>query len=169
MARRYRKLLDVREGGVYAALKANDFSATERAAIASGLTTRRSASGPWQFLSFTDDSPAAAVFFTFGDVPVQDADSIFAHVPAVTGLAEVWLEGGPQLGVLLRRLGATACDTVRTSNGRTAERWALRRGSIVVVPRRVGTRTRLLGVVLETVGTSSKRIQPLHEFWVQYR
>jgi hypothetical protein len=169
MARRYRRQLDAGEGGVYVALKINDFTATERVAGESGLATRRSASGPWQFLSFTDDSPAAVVFFTFGEAPAQDPDSIFGHVPPVTGLAEVWIEGGPQLGVLLRRLGANGCGTVSAGDGRSAERWALRRGSIVVVPPRAGRPPRLLGVVLETGGISSMRIQPLQQFWVQYR
>jgi serine-type D-Ala-D-Ala carboxypeptidase/endopeptidase len=168
MAERYQKLLEAGEGGVYVALKAKDISEIERHAANVGLGMRRSGSGPWQFLAFVDSSTAEALFFSSGDAPVADADSIFAHEPAVTQLAEVWLEGGPKLNDLLRRLGAGHCGTVVAPDGRTGDRWALSRGRLVIVPPRGNTRPRVLGAVLETPGADTRRIQPHPNFWIEY-
>ena len=101
LAERYADLLRAGEGGVYASLAASGITAPERAAEAVRLLTRRSSSGPWQFLGFPSDSPAAAVFFVTGGIPGQDPESLVSHEPDVEGLAEAWVTGGPELGALL--------------------------------------------------------------------
>jgi hypothetical protein len=168
MARRYARLIESGDGGVYLALKARDLAVVERAAEAQQLRTRKSSSGPWQFLGFPDDA-AAAIFFSAGDVTVVDADSIFAHEPRVARLAEVWLEGGPELSAFLRNIGAAACGSATAPDGRRGERFALGRGSVVVASSRAGVRPRVLGAVLETPAPVARTIRPVPQFWIQYR
>ncbi|HET9440900.1 MAG TPA: VOC family protein [Longimicrobiales bacterium] len=168
MALDYAGLLRRGEGGVYVALKVEDAEAAQRLSHSAGLATRRSASGPWRFLSFPASSPAAAVFFTSGDAPLQDADSTFGHDPEVRAMTEAWIEGGAQLGVLLRSLGAAACGNYRAPDGRIGQRWMLARGSIVIVPSRGNGRPRVLGVVLRSPA-QRKLARPLPEFWLQYQ
>ena len=168
MARRYARLIEKGDGGVYLALKARDMGVVERAAAAHKLGTRKSSSGPWQFLSFTDGA-AAAIFFSAGNATVVDADSIFAHEPRVTALAEVWLEGGPELGAFLRDIGAVACGHVTGPDDRRGERFALGRGSVVVASNRAGVRPRVLGAVLETPARVTRTVRPVPQFWIQYR
>lgn len=167
MARDYAVLLRAGDGGVYVALRVRNLSDVTRAAAVPALQTS-AASGTWQFVSFPPSSPAAAVFFSSGSVSVQDPDSIFAHQPPVTALAEAWLEGGAALPVLLRELGAEPCGRVTYPDGRSGERWMLSRGSVIILPVRAGVRPRLLGVVLESAVAASTR-QILPEFWVRYR
>ena len=169
MARDYADLLEAGEGGVYVALRARNVATVQREAASLGLDTRRSSSGVWPFLSFGRSSPAAAVFFTSGDVVVTDADSIFQHVPRVTALAEVWLEGGPELGQLLRRLGARVCDTITAVDGRIAQRYGLSSGTVVLLPVVGNARPRVLGAVLETPTGRRDKVQPHGQFWIQYR
>jgi hypothetical protein len=185
MARDYADLLAAGEGGVYVALKLGsadrssrrtdllDLASTvmdaERNAVAAGLKPHRSSSGSWQFLGFPNASPAGAVFFSFGDFTVQDADSIFGHTPPVSGLAEVWLEGGAALGDYLRALGAAPCDSVRTSDGRVGRRYILRRGAVVLVPPRNAARPRVLGAVLSSTAPRADVLRPIPEFWLRYR
>jgi hypothetical protein len=113
-------------------LKVNTIDEAERHATHGKLSTRRSSSGPWQFLGF-NDTTAAAVFFTSGGSPIQDADSIFQHQPLSVSLAEVWLEGGAELTQLLLSLGARVCGDARAPDGRTGQRLALSKGSVVLV------------------------------------
>lgn len=168
MARRYMRIIAAGDGGAYVALKTASLDEVQRAAAAGGLGTRRSSSGPWQFLGFADTSSAAAVFFTSGGAPVLDADSIFTHSPRVTELAEVWVEGGTQLTDVLRAAGAVSCGSVRGPAGRTGERWRLARGSVVVVPARGRARPRVLGAVLRTSDTRSDTVRPVPQFWIRY-
>jgi hypothetical protein len=168
MARRYARLIESGDGGVYLALKARDLGVVEQAAAKQKLRTRKSSSGPWQFLGFTGDA-AAAIFFSAGNTTVADADSIFAHEPRVTSLVEVWLEGGPELGVFLRDIGAVACGSATAPDGRRGERYALGRGSVVVASSRAGMRPRVLGAVLETPARAARTIRPVPQFWIQYR
>jgi hypothetical protein len=170
MARDYAMLLESGEGGVYAAMGVPALPAAERAAAALRLETLRSSSGPWRFVSFPPASPAAAIFFSTGGAAVRDADSVFAHAPAVDGIAEVWIEGGPALGELLSSLGATQCGRARGPDGRRGRRWALGRGTLVVVPARSGARPRVLGAVLRSRARGrSKVVYPHEAFWLQYR
>lgn len=169
MARRYAAIMAAGDVGAYVALSVADLAPVERHTAAAGLVTRRSSSGPWQFLSFADASPAVAVFFTAGNAPVADADSIFRHRPRVTALAEVWVEGGAELGALLQRLGSVPCGEVRGPDGRAGQRWALSRGTIVIVPHPGNARPRVLGAVLEAPGDESRTVRPLPGFWIQYR
>lgn len=168
MARDYADLLAAGEGGVYVALRVPDIAAAQREAEGLRLETRRSASGPWRFLSFPPTSPAAAVFFSAGAGAVQDPDSLLSHDPDVAGLAEAWVEGGPALGELLTRLGATRCGAARSPDGRTGERWALSRGTLVVVPARGPARPRVLGVVLRSRAPREIVRYPYGGFWVRY-
>jgi hypothetical protein len=167
MAEGYARLAKEGDGGVYFALHVADLLPASRAATAIGLQTRRSSSGPWQFLSFGSSSPAAAVFFGSGDSPVHDPDSLLSHAPAANGLQEVWIEGGPQLVDLLQRLGASRCGVVR-SRGQTGVQLALRGGFVVVVSPRPDSRPRVLGVVLQGAPPRNGPTRPLPTFWIDY-
>lgn len=168
MAREYAGLLAAGEGGVYAAFTVSDITGPERAARSLRLDAKRSGSGGWRFLSFPPSSPAAAVFFGAGSFVVQDPDSLVAHEPDVAGLAEVWLEAGPQLGALLERLGARRCGDARAADGVRGERWALSRGSVVIVPARAPARPRVLGVVLRRRAPGDSTVRPHEAFWIRY-
>jgi catechol 2,3-dioxygenase-like lactoylglutathione lyase family enzyme len=168
MAQDYADLAAAGEGGVYVALRVADVAAAGRVAAALRLDTRRSTSGPWQFVSFAPSSPAAAVFFSAGTA-VQDADSLVSHEPDVLGLDEAWVEGGPGLVALLERLGATRCGAARSSNGLAGERLALRKGSVVVVPMLAASRPRVLGVVLKLRTAGDRTGWPHPAFRVHYR
>lgn len=167
MARDYADLAAAGEGGVYVALNISDIEPGKAAAATLNLQVRESSSGPWQFLSFPTSSPAAAVFFSAGSAFVQDADSLLDHVPAVEGLSEAWLEGGTELVMLLESIGATRCGSVRGPDGRTGEKLALSRGSIVVVPT-TSSRPRVLGAVLELLQPGRSTVQPHPSFWIRY-
>jgi hypothetical protein len=168
MAQDYADLSAAGEGGVYVALGSGDIAVADSAARVAGLETRHSTSGAWRFLSFPPNSPAAAVFFASGVGAVRDPDSLVAHVPAVDGLAEAWLEGGAALAELLARLGATRCGDARAPDGRTGQRWALRSGSVVIVPPRGALRPRVLGVVLRSGALRDLVTFPYGGFWVRY-
>jgi hypothetical protein len=168
MARRYSDVIALGDGGIYVALKAADIEVVDRHARSLGISTRRSSSGPWQFLGF-NDTTAAAVFFTSGGGAVQDADSIFRHEPRVTTLSEVWIEGGAALERLLVQAGAIDCGNAIGPDERTGRRFGLQNGSIVVAPARAGTRPRVLGVVLDTPDVGTRMIRPVPQFWIQYR
>lgn len=169
MSRDYAELAASGEGGVYVALKVHSVMEPEDAAAALRLESRASSSGPWRFLSFASASPAAAVFFSAGSAVAQDPDSLVSHEPDVAGLAEAWVEGGRELSELLKQLGARRCGSARSPDGRTGERLALGRGSIVVVQSSGPARPRVLGVVLRLRGQGGGTVWPHPAFWVQYR
>lgn len=169
MSRDYAELAASGEGGVYVALTVDSIGSPEDAASALRLESQGSSSGPWRFLSFPPASPAAAVFFSAGSAEVQDSDSLVSHEPDVAGLAEAWVEGGGELAGLLEKLGARRCGSARSPDGRTGERLALGRGSIVVVPSPSPTRPRVLGVVLGLRSQGGGTVWPHPAFWVQYR
>lgn len=168
MARRYAALLDAGAGAVYVSLTVPDIAPAREAAANLRLSILESSSGPWRFVSFPAESPAAAVFFSSGTGTVQDPDSLVSHVPAVTGLAEVWLEGGRALGDLLERMGAKHCGSVLL-DGRTGERFALGRGSLVITEPRGTPAPRVLGAVLQLAAPGAGTVFPHPEFRVQYR
>lgn len=169
MSRDYAELAASGEGGVYVALKVRSVTEPEDAAAALRLESRASSYGPWRFLSFPSASPAAAVFFSAGSTVVQDPDSLVSHEPDVAGLAEAWVEGGDGLSELLEQLGARRCASARSPDGRTGERLALGRGSIVVVQSSGPARPRVLGVVLRLRSQGGGTVWPHPTFWVQYR
>ena len=166
MAERYAELLAAGEGGVYVAFNLPNIQGAQRVADTLGLQPQRSSSGPWRFLGFAGSSPAAAVFFSAGGAPAIDADSLVTHRPPVSGLAEAWLEGGPELKVLLLKLGARRCGPA-TFAGLSGERFALHRGAVVIVPQRRGVRPRVLGVVVRSESAAGV-IHPHASFWVRY-
>lgn len=167
LAGRYADLLAAGEGGVYVALSTGDVEGARHHAASLGLETHRSASGPWKFVGFPDSSPAAAVFFSSGGAPANDADSLVSHRSGARGLAEAWLEGGPELTTLLEKLGARRCGPASLA-GVSGERLALSRGAVVVVPRRPGVRPPVLGVVVDSEGADGV-IRPHARFWLRYR
>ncbi len=167
MARRYTDLMAAGDGGVYVALRVDGIDVPAQLADSLRLLPHRSASGPWRFLGFDAASPAAAVFFSAGYLPVQDPDSLLSHRRAVTGLAEVWLEGGTGLRDLLVQLGARGCGNTEFA-GRSGERFALSNGSVVIVPPRRDARPRVLGAVLWSDG-NHEMIRPHPQFWISYR
>jgi hypothetical protein len=168
MARDYADLIASDEGGVYLALSAPSMKLVENAALASQIATRRSSSGGWQFLSFPPASPAAAIFFGFGNMTVQDPDSALRHRPDVVGLREVWMEGDATFTALLKRLGAIQCGQSHGPGGVTGERWTLARGEIVVLPARNGARPRVRGVSLDSRVLRDSVVYPLSGFWIRY-
>lgn len=167
MAQRYVDLIAAREGGVYVALTIDDLASAERAAAAAGLRTRRSSSGPWQFLGFEDAAPAP-LFFSTGGSPANDPESLVSHVPDVRGLAEAWVTAGPELKDLLTRLGARSCGPANSPDGDRGERLALGRGWLVIVPPRPGA-PRMRGVVLQSETAGERVIRPHPAFWIAYR
>ena len=172
MAEDYAALLRAGEGGVYVALEVPDLTTADVAANKLRLKMRRSSSGPWRFLSFPPGSQAAAVFFSSGGIKVNDPDSLVSHRPGLVGLAEAWLEGGRELGLLLQRLGAKKCGTARSPTGAIGERWGLSHGTLVIVPPRPATRHRVLGVALRrtaVAGTRNAIVYPHRDFWLHYR
>jgi hypothetical protein len=169
IARDYAKLMRAGDGGVYVALQVKDLNTVARHASTMGARVQRPSSGPWSFVSFTDTSSLAAVFFGNGGGGVLDPDSIFQHRPPVEALEEAWVEGGPALAELLRRLGAAECGTATGPGGISGQRFALRRGSIVVMATRSNARPRVLGVVLDTPSRPATTVRPIPEFWIHYR
>lgn len=169
MAADYAELLRAGEGGVYVALTVSSLAVPRQAAGALALPARTSSSGAWSFLSFPSPSPAAAVFFSTGRAAVQDADSVLAHVPPVRSLLEAWVEGGAELEALLARTGARSCGTAVGPAGRTGTRWALARGSLVVLSPSPGVRPRVRGAVLSADAAPDDTILVHPDFWLQYR
>lgn len=170
MARGYADMLAAGEGGVYLALKAQSIPPVRHAAAAAGLKLRERPYGAWTFLSFPAPSPASAVWLSTGEAGVVDPEAIVSHRPDVSGLEEVWVEGGPELGRLLAGLGGRACGEAPRSDGAPGTRWALARGSVVVVPLREDRAPRLLGAVLKLRGNApAAKIYPHPAFWVRYR
>lgn len=166
MAERYAGLLATGEGGVYVAFNLPNIEGAHRVAATLGLRPQRSSSGPWRFLGFAGNSPAAAVFFSAGGRPANDPDSLVTHTPKVSGLVEAWLEGGPELNVLLQRLGASRCGPA-TFAGLSGERLGLNRGTVVVVPQRRDVGPRVLGVVVRSESAAGV-IHPHARFWLRY-
>jgi hypothetical protein len=169
MARGYSDLMRAGDGGAYVALQVPELRVVARHASEIRRGFRTSSSGPWSFLSFADTSSLAAIFFTTGGGGVIDADSIFRHRPAVDRLGEAWVEGSHELRELLRRLGAADCGVAKGPDGISGERFALRRGSIVVVQKSGNTRPRVLGVVLDAPSAPQSTIRPIPQFWIHYR
>ena len=167
MARDYSRLLAAGEGGVYAALWVMDLERVRANAATLGqpLLTRL---GAWQFLSLPDVADTHAIFFGAGGSPANDPDSVLAHPNGATSLAAAWVEGGPALRQLLDLLGSRECGSVSLPNGRVGTRFALAKGSLVLV---TGTETRrVLGVEIEGRDQERGRLaQPLEGFWVLFR
>ena len=168
MAKRYAALIESGEDAVYVALKVPDIASPQREVARLGLEAHQSASGSWRFLGFPSSSPAAAVFFSDGDAAIKDPPALVSHHPDVAGLAEAWIEGGSALGELLAGLGATRCGAARSFDGEVGVRWALSRGTIVIVPGRPPARPRLLGVVLQRRAAGETPVYRYREFWVRY-
>jgi hypothetical protein len=167
-ARRYTTLTADGGGGVYVALDAMSTGEPDSVAATLRLEPQRSTSGPWQFVSFPDSSPAAAVFFAVGVPMVLDPDSLVSHDPEVSGLAEAWLEGGSELIALLEGLGAKRCGAVSSPDGQMGERLGLRRGQVVIVPAQPNARPRVLGVVLSLRLPGEAVVWPQRRFWIRY-
>jgi hypothetical protein len=72
-------------------------------------------------------------------------------------------------GDLLASLKASRCGPARSPDGQVGERWALSRGTIVVVPAGRSARPRVLGVVLQSRTPPNTTLQPLGNFWVRYQ
>ena len=169
MARGYAEMLAAGEGGVYLALRTDRPEAVRRAAAHAGLALRDRPYGAGRFLSFPS-SPAAALFLTSGFAPVIDGAAVVAHDRDVTGLNEVWIEGGPALERLLEALGARACGSAPRSDGVPGRRWALSHGTIVVVEPAPGRRPRVIGAALGLAGPGAPaKIYPHPTFWVRFQ
>lgn len=163
MAHDYAALLAAGEGGVYAALWTTDMDRVRVAAARFG-SPRLTQAGAWQFLSLPEVGDAQAVFFGAGGLPANDVDSVVMHPNGARRLAAVWLEGGPTLDRLLTTLGARPCGTTKVPDGRSGRRWALLRGSLVVVR---GATHRVLGVELDRARTAKSELhEPLPGFWI---
>jgi Glyoxalase-like domain len=174
MARDYADLLATGEKGVYAALWTDEMDTVRARARSLALPMRSTRLGAWEFLSFPGLPDAAAIFFGSGGMPAVDPDSVLAHPNGVVGLDAAWVEAGPRLERLLRKLGSVPCGTVAIPDGRTGVRWALAAGSLVLVPPEHGTAVpRVLGVELRRSGSHDgspgSLIEPLQGFWLVFR
>lgn len=165
MARDYATLLSRGEGGVYAALWTSDMGRVHAAAARLGAP-RLTQAGAWQFLSLPDVFDTHTVFLGAGGLAANDPDSVLAHPNGAMGLRATWVEGGPDLDSLLTALGSHPCGVVKLPNGRVGTRWALLKGTLVVVR---GTTRRVLGVELERTGKRPEQLEPLPGFWIVLR
>lgn len=168
MASDYSELLREGEGAVYVALDVEAVGPIVRASEALDLESVHDQVGPWSFVRFPSNSPAATVFFMDGLAPVEDPEALVTHDPPVLGLTEVWTEGGEPLERLIDRLGGTDCGAAIGPAGEAGRRWALGGGTLVVVPSTKG-RPRVLGAVLDG-GADRREVVNVHPtFWLQYR
>ena len=145
MARDYAHLMQNGEGGVYAALWTTDMERVRTAAARLGVP-RLTRLGVWQFLSLPGVFDTHAIFVGAGGLAANDPDSVLQHPNGAVSLASAWLEGGPALGRFLRSLGSQPCGAVALPDGRQGTRWALARGTVVVVP---GSRRGVVGVEID--------------------
>jgi hypothetical protein len=106
------------------------------------------------------------VFFGQGDLAVNDPQAVLDHENGASGLASAWIEAGPALEQLLQALGSRPCGTVALPDGPSGERWALARGSLVLLK---GRKTRrVLGVELQRRTPGNRQLwEPLAGFRVQ--
>ena len=156
IARGYASRLAEGDGGAYAALRVADVGDVEQAANRFGLGAAKTELGPWTFIAFPHDTDASALFFLSGGGTVTDADSLFRHPNGTTRFRSAAIEAGPAVDTLLSRLGSHACNRVRLPDARIGERWALARGTLVLVRPRPARSSgsapslpRLLAVELE--------------------
>lgn len=167
MARDYATLLAAGEGGVYAALWTHDAARVRRSMSRLG-EPRVTPAGPVQFMSLPGVRDTHAVFFGTGDLTVTDPDEVLAHDNGASGLTAAWIEAGPAMRELLEALGSRTCGEVKLPNGLVGQRWALARGSLVIVEGR-DTR-RVLGVELRRASPGPEQLwEPLSGFWVRLR
>ena len=174
MARGYADLLATGEKGVYVALWTDGLDSVKASASRMELPVRATTLGAWQFLSFPGVDDAGAIFFGAGGLPPNDPDSILAHPNGAVSLTGAWIEAGSVVEELLGRLGSRTCGTLTLPDGRTGRRWALGRGSLVIVRPRPGAATpRVLGVELQRapgrLGPPASLREPLPGFWVFFR
>jgi hypothetical protein len=172
MAGDYASLLAAGEGGVYAALWTDDPDRVRSEATALGHVPRTTRSGLLQFIGFPEVADAAAVWVGAGSLAVKDSESVLAHENRADGLAAAWIEGGPDMERLLRSLGSRPCGPAALAGGLTGERWALARGSLVLVPPRTAATRRLLAVELRRaadVATPGWTAEPLPGFRIVVR
>ncbi|HTS87246.1 MAG TPA: VOC family protein [Gemmatimonadales bacterium] len=170
MARDYAGLLQAGEGGAYVALKTAALHAVAARARQAGLTSVRSQSGAFRFLSFAPGSDAGALFFGYGWELPPEPDSIVAHPNQVIRLAEVWVEGGPRLRAMLQALLGASCGQAHGPDGVVGERWRLGAGSVVVVSKAATNPVpRPLGAVLTSAarGARERLIRPVPNFWLR--
>lgn len=166
MARDYARLLDDGEGGAHAALWTDDIERARSAAARLGAP-RLTRAGAWRFLSLPGVFDTHAVFVGGGGVAASDPDSVLQHPNGAVSLASAWLEGGPALGRWLRSLGSRPCGAVTLPDGRQGTRWALARGTLVVVP---GARHRVVGVeIARGAALEARLLEPMPGFWLLLR
>jgi hypothetical protein len=135
MALGYEALLARGAGGAYVALRSDDLEGVAAEARRLGLSTRRSSSGPWQFLGFPAPSDASAVFFVAGGTPAIDPAPVTAHRNGALALTAAWVEGGPLLDSLLSAIGARPGGAIQGPDATSGTRWHLASGEVIVVPR----------------------------------
>ncbi len=172
MARGYAALLAAGEGGVYAALWTANMARVRATATRLGHTPRVTRLGAWEFLSLPGLGDAAAVFFGAGGLQADDPDSVLSHPNGAVGLEAAWIEAGPELERLLGALGSRPCGAVTLPNGVVGTRWALARGSLVLVEPRETTERRVLGVEVRRAASgeaASRVVEPLPGFWLTLR
>ena len=174
MARGYADLLATGEKGVYVALWTDALDSVRASAARMKLPIQATTLGAWQFLSFPGIDDAGAIFFGAGGLPPNDPDSILAHPNGAASLAAAWIEAGPVVDELLRRLGSRPCEPVTLPDGRNGRRWALAAGSLVIVRPPAGAATpKVLGVELSRaagrLGPPPSQREPLPGFWIVLR
>jgi hypothetical protein len=172
MARDYASQIAAGEGGVSAALWTDDPDRVRAAARVLGVQPRTTRLGLLQFVAFPGVPDAAAVWVGAGDLTVNDPESVLAHENGATGLEAAWIEAGTWLERLLRALGSGPCGPATVPGGLAGERWALARGSLVLVPPRAPASRRLLAVELRRAagsGAPGRTSEPLPGFFIVLR
>jgi hypothetical protein len=70
---------------------------------------------------------------------------------------------------MLTALGARRCGRAQLSTGLHGERYALSKGSVVLVRARPNARPRVLGAVLRSADAKAfATVRPIPQFWVKY-
>lgn len=151
MALAYSDFLAKGEGGIYLALAANQRVALS-VADQSDLEADALNSGGFRYLTFSDPA-LAGLFFIEYESPVEDPESLLHHQNGANGIEWVVIEGGSALERLLLGLGAVPCGAAETS-GVSGTRYALRNGSVIVVPPSQGE-PRVLEVSLRGLGAAA--------------
>jgi len=154
LATGYATFLDRGEGGAFLALRADPAPVMD---AATGLRLAPRLSPGRAFDIVTVPAPALrALFFLRYALPPGDSAAVATHANGATGIAEVRLEGGEELALLLEALGARRCEDGPEPGGPAPVTLASGTGRIVVAAP-AGDRPRVLEVRLRRDPSSLSR------------
>ncbi len=146
MAEAYEAFITEGEGGAYLALEGPRSVVLETAADR-GVAANALDEPPFRYVTFRGPGLEGIFFVEYGGRPPVDPD-LLLHENRAEGIAEVWLEAGPGLGLLLEGLGARRCGESVLDDGTRGTGYGLARGVVVIVPHGSTDRPRVLGIAL---------------------